>query len=99
MAAFMSTCMVNCTPPRKSRPRNIGFSLGGLAIHSGLSAKRLSAADVAFTQLVFSITSRALSWVSASLKRHFERIVGDKHAVGGDVGGLQGGGNAVRFAR
>ena len=38
----MSTCMVKCTPPRKSKPKNIGLALI-FAIHSGLSAKRFKA--------------------------------------------------------
>jgi hypothetical protein len=71
-AAFMSTCIRKCTPPRRSRPRYIG-SARTLAIHFGERETRLSAtmygASFGSEISALLIASRALSWVSVSAKR------------------------------
>ena len=60
----------------------------------GAVGQKIERGDVAFAQRVFNhIACFELGF--GIFKAHFERIVGDKHAVGGDVGSLQGGGNAV----
>jgi hypothetical protein len=71
-AAFISTCIRKCTPPRKSRPRYIG-NARRLAIHFGERDTRFSAtmygASLGSAISALAIASRAFSCVSVSAKR------------------------------